>query len=209
MIAAKFAGAALGAMVLMTLNASAFAQSPTSAIATMNEPGPEARALAARAGEWTLTLTIHPNPTAAPIVWSDLKVSRQMVGAFLEEVISPADASQPDFKRISYFHYNRVEGRWQYVSMDTRFPAGIMPAYSVDAGSPDHLVLEFLPVAFAGWDDQVDGWMLRSSYEAFGLGSDHETAKQYWTRADGSGTRWLAVEYDYRRVVTNAGAMRR
>ena len=36
----------------------------------------------------------------------------------------------PDFKRIAFQYYDRVAGRWQYVSIDTRFPVGIMPARS-------------------------------------------------------------------------------
>lgn len=27
----------------------------------------------------------------------------------------------------------------------------------------------------------------------------HEVARQEWTRADGSGERWLAIQFDYRR----------
>jgi hypothetical protein len=121
-----------------------------------------------------------------------------MVGLFLKEVIRPASGSdQPDFRRISYLTYNRLEGRWQYVSLDTRFPAGIMPAYSVDRQSPEHVVLEFESLAFAGWGEDVDGWMLRSSYVVTLNDQDHETAQQFWTRADGSGKRWLGVEYQY------------
>jgi len=28
---------------------------------------------------------------------------------------------------------------------------------------------------------------------------DHEFARQFWTRADGSGREWLAVQYEYTR----------
>jgi len=192
-------------MILLSVTSSgAAAEPPQSAISSMLEPGPEAKALAARAGDWTVTITMHPSPDAAPLVTTNLKAERTMIGGFLQEVISPADSSTPPFKRVSYLHYSRVEGRWQYVSMDTRFPAGIMPAYSNDAGSPDHIILEFLPIAFAGWGSAVDGWMLRSSYEVTGIGSDHEIARQYWSRANGTGRRWLGVEYDYRRLAGRA-----
>jgi hypothetical protein len=168
------------------------------AIERMNEPGPEAARLAKRAGVWDLTITMRPAPDAKPLVWKDLVAERKMVGVFLEEVIRPAPGSgQADFRRISYLTYNRIEGRWQYVSLDTRFPAGIMPAYSVDRQSPEHVVLEFESLAFPGWGEAVDGWMLRSSYAVTVEDNDHELARQYWTRADGSGERWLGVEYRY------------
>lgn len=167
----------------------------------MNQPGPEAGRLAARAGEWDATVTIWPSPGAEPIITRDLAARRKMVGQFLEERLSPRVAdSATDFQRIAYLHYNRVEGRWQYVSMDTRFPAGIMPATSSGSGTADRLDLEFEPIAFPGWGAAVDGWMMRSSYTVTGLGTDHEIARQEWTRADGTGRRWLAVQFDYRRV---------
>ena len=170
------------------------------AVERMNQPGPEAARLARRAGVWDLTITMRPAPGAKPIVWSDLIAERKMVGLFLEEVIRPAPGSdQPDFRRISYLTYNRIEGRWQYVSLDTRFPAGIMPAYSVDRQSPEEQVLEFESLAFPGWGTEVDGWMLRSSYAVSLQDDDHESARQFWTRADGSGERWLGVEYRYER----------
>ncbi len=175
----------------------AIAGEPASAITAMLELGPEGQRLAARAGTWDARITIRPSPDAAPLVWNGLTAERRMIGGFLQEVLSKTG---PDaFQRIAYLHYNRVEGRWQYVSMDTRFPAGIMPAWSEDAGRPDHISLQFEPIAFPGWGAGVDGWMLRSTYEVSGIGTDHETAHQYWTRADGTGQRWLAVEYDYRR----------
>jgi hypothetical protein len=143
---------------------------------------------------------MHPSPDAKPVVWQDLVAERKMVGLFLEEVIRPASGSnQPDFRRISYLTYNKLEGRWQYVSLDTRFPAGIMPAYSVDRQKPDDITLEFESLAFAGWGEVIDGWMLRSSYVVSLKDDDTEIARQYWTRADGTGIRWLGVQYDYTR----------
>jgi hypothetical protein len=186
-------------VVLLSLLA-APADAEQSAVERMNTPGPEAERLARRAGTWDLVLTMHPSPDAQPIVWKDLVAERKMVGLFLEEIIRPASGSrQPDFRRISYLTYNRLEGRWQYVSLDTRFPAGIMPAYSVDRQKPDDITLEFASLAFAGWGETVDGWMLRSSYAVSLQDDDTETARQYWTRADGTGTRWLGVQYDYKR----------
>jgi hypothetical protein len=190
----------VAATLAIASGASAKPEPAASAIESMLEPGPEARRLAQRAGVWEATITMWPNPGAKPLVWRNLIATRVMEGPFLAETIAPSsDSSSPPFKRIAYLHFNRVEGRWQYVSMDTRFPAGIMPAWSIGSGSADRIDLEFAPIAFPGWGEAVDGWMLRSSYVLTGLGTDHETAEQHWTRSDGSGRRWLAVRFDYKR----------
>lgn len=176
------------------------AAQPLSAIEMMQAPGKEAQELARRAGDWDVTMTLRPAPDAPSVVTDGLLASRRMIGLFLEETLAPEpQGAQPDFRRISYMTYSRVEGRWQYVSLDTRFPAGIMPAWSSEPERDGRIVLQFEPLAFAGWGETVDGWMMRSNYELTRLGPDHEVARQYWVRADGTGRRWLAVEYDYRR----------
>jgi hypothetical protein len=191
----------LAAALALALAAAAPAlpQDPPSAIAAMNQPSAETERLVARTGTWDASVTIWPAPGADPIPFPDLVARRTMVGTFMQEVLTPDVAGSPAWQRLAYLTWNRVEGRWQYVSMDTRFPAGIMPASSVDAGTPDRIELQFEPIAFPGWGKDVDGWMLRSSYEVEGIGTDHETARQYWTRADGTATRWLGVEYRYDR----------
>jgi hypothetical protein len=166
----------------------------------MQTPGPEAQALARRAGLWDVTITFKPTADAKPIILDGLIAERKMVGLFLEETIRPGPGSTvPDFRRISYLTYNRVEGRWQYVSLDTRFPAGLMPAYSPDKGVDGKITFQFESLAFAGFGSDVEGWMLRSDYVILPHSNDDEVAQQHWTRADGSERQWLAVEYRYRR----------
>jgi hypothetical protein len=173
---------------------------PRSAIERMQKPGPEAEDLARRAGVWDVVVSLRPTPEAAPIVTRGLIAERTMIGLFLQEVMKPAPGSAtPDFRRISYLHYNRVEGRWQYVSLDTRFPAGIMPAWSFEKESRGNLTLQFERLAFAGWGEEVEGWLMRSNYVIKRESADHEFARQFWTRADGTGREWLAVQYEYTR----------
>ena len=175
-------------------------QSAQTAIERMQEPGPEAIALAKRAGLWDVTITFRPSPDVKPSVFDGLIAERKMIGLFLEETIRPgAGSTTADFRRISYLTYNRVEGRWQYVSLDTRFPAGLMPAYSPDRGIDGKITFQFESLAFAGFGQEVEGWMLRSNYIILPHGADTEVAQQYWTRADGSERQWLAVEYRYNR----------
>ena len=171
------------------------------AVARMMTPGPEATELARRAGAWTVTSTIRATPDAKPMVTRGLVAERRMVGLYLEEVMKPASGSDgPDFRRISYLTYSKVEGRWQYVSLDTRLPVGIMPAYSADVQTSKKLTLMFEPLAFVGFGAEVEGRMIRSNYVLTRDGEDHEVAEQFWVQADGVGKPWLAVQYDYTRI---------
>ena len=193
--------AVMGACAIALFAGPTFAQqSPQTAIERMQEPGPEAVALAKRAGLWDVKITFRPSPDIKPIVFDGLIAERKMIGLFLEEILRPGTGSTiPDFRRISYLTYSRVEGRWQYVSLDTRFPAGLMPAYSPDKGIDGKITFQFESLAFAGFGQEVEGWMLRSNYVILPHGDDAEVAQQYWTRADGSERQWLAVEYRYNR----------
>ena len=166
----------------------------------MQVPGPEEKALARRAGTWNVVVTIQPAPDMAPIVTSDLVAERTMVGLYLQEIMRPAPGSTaPDFRRIAYSYYSRVEGRWHYVSLDTRFPVGIMPAWSYEKQTGDTLTLEFENIAFVGIGGEVEGRMTHSNLVVIRESDDHEVVRQYWTRADGTARTWLAVQYDYTR----------
>ena len=173
---------------------------PPAAAAKMNEPGAEAQLLARDAGTWDVTATLQATPDGKPQVTKGLVAERVLVGNYLQETLKPApDAGGPEFTRIEYLTYSRVEGRWQYVSMDTRFPVGIMPATSFDKGDPDKLTLEFAPLGFVGLGDKVDGKLVRSDFVITRDGRDHQLKQQHWVQADGSGKKWLAVQYEYRR----------
>lgn len=158
-----------------------------SAAERMQHPGPEEQQLKRRTGTWTVKMTFRPTPDAAPNVTEHLVAERTMVGLYMEEVMHPeAGATMPDFKRLAYQYYSRVEGRWQYVSMDTRFPVGIMPAYSFANESDGKLTMEFESLAFVGLGSQVEGRMIRSNLEIVRDGADHEFVRQYWVQADGT-----------------------
>jgi hypothetical protein len=171
-----------------------------SAAARMNELGPEGQELARRTGTWDVTITARLTPDAAPMVTTGVVAERSMVGTFLHEEMRPAPGSAvPDFRRICYLGYSRVEGRWQYVSLDTRFPVGIMPAWSFDRADTSKLTLLFEPIAFVGLGPEVEGRMIRSNLVITRDGDDHDRSQQYFVRADGTGQPWLAVQYEYRR----------
>ena len=81
------------------------AQSTTapSAIARMQQPGPEAASLARRSGTWRVVMTMRSTPGGPPVVTSGLVAERTMVGPFLQEVMRPAPGSaEPHFRRLAY-----------------------------------------------------------------------------------------------------------
>lgn len=177
------------------------AESAPSAAQRMSQPGPEDKTLAADTGTWNVTSTLRLTPDAKPIVSKGLIAERTMIGNYQQEVMKPAPGSDtPDFRRLAYLHYFRVEGCWQYVSMDTRFPVGIMPAKTCEKGEGGNLTLEFQPIPFVGFGKDVEGRMINSNLVIEHDRPGHEFIRQYWTQADGTGRRWLAVEYEYSRA---------
>ncbi len=172
---------------------------PRSAIQRMQEAGPESEDLARRTGTWTVVSTLRLTPDATPIVTTDIVAERTMIGLYLQEVMKPSDSKTADFRRISYLTYYRVEGRWQYVSLDTRFPVGIMPAWSFEKEVEGKLTLEFPSFAFVGFGQQVQGRTIHSNLVMTRDNNDHEFTRMYWTQADGSGRTWMAVQYEYTR----------
>ena len=195
----------LALVLALFLTPSTFAASDTkpaapSAAQRMQQSGAEEQQLQRRSGTWTVKSTFRPTPDAQPMITEQLVADRKMVGLDMEEVMHPdAGAKMPDFRRLAYQYFSRVEGRWQYVSMDTRFPVGIMPAYSFAKESDGKLTMEFEPLAFVGLGPEVEGRMIRSNLEITRDSDDHEFVRQYWVQADGTGRKWLAVEYEYTR----------
>ena len=108
-------------------------------------------------------------------------------------------SSTPDFRRLAYLTFSRVEGRWQYVSMDTRLPVGIMPAWSFGKEANGKLTLQFEPIAFVGMGQEVEGRMLRSNLVVVRESDDYEKTQQFWITSDGTEREWLAVQYEYTR----------
>lgn len=187
----------------MCLPAAASGQSTpqVSAVQRMMQPGPEDKQLATRTGVWDVTFTMWPAPGAKPNIVKGLIAEREMIGPLLlQETVHPAaGSSTPDFRRIDYLSYDRVEGRWKYVSMDTRFPVNIMPAWSFGAEKNGVLSLLFEPLGFVGFGPEVEGRMMRSDMIITRKDADHELKQQHFALANGTGAEWLAVEYSYTR----------
>lgn len=193
-----FFEAALGSVFLPGLAA---AQLPAACAAErLNELGPENAAMAAYAGLWDVTETVWDRPGGDPVTATGLVAERRMIGSYLQEFIRPAaDKAGQDIKRIDYLSFQRVEGRWKYVSIEMRAPVGIMPAYSFDRGDADALVLVHDPFAITGGGAEVAGRMLRMNTVITRQGPDRDVKNQHFILPDGTGTAWLAHRYAYAR----------
>ena len=198
------------AMLLMTLAACQQAASaqprqqaeqasaPGLASARMNKLGPENGAMARSVGTWDVTETVWDRPGAAPHVATGLVAERRMIGSMLEETLrSITDPTK--ILRIDYLTFNRVERRWEYVSMETRAPVGMMTAQSYGRDRDDHILIVFQPFALAGPEQTVTGQMLRMRQEIIAQGPDRQSKDQYFTPADGTTDEWLAHRYAYAR----------
>lgn len=182
---------------LAAQEAEAIAHQP-SANDRMLEPGPEARRLARRVGTWDVSMTLRPTPEAEPIVVDGLVAERKMVGLYLQETMRPApDSDLPEFTRIEYMTYNSVERRWQYVSLDTRAPIGLMPARSYGPVEDDSITVYFENSALAGFGPEFEGRLFRARHVTTSESENRDVSRQYWTRA--GGPEWLAVTYEYTR----------
>jgi hypothetical protein len=164
----------------------------------MLEPGPEARQLARRVGTWDVVMRLRPTADATPVVVTGMVAERTMFGLYLQETMRPAPGSGiPDFRRIEYLTFNRVEARWQYVSMDTRAPIGLMAARSYGSGEPDSITVYFENSALAGFGPEIEARLFYARHVATRVSDDRDVSRQYWTMA--GGREWLAVEYEYTR----------
>ncbi len=164
----------------------------------MNMLGPESSLLAQRVGTWDVTETVRATPGAAPKA-NHYRVTRKMIGSFLQEIAVPEPgAADQSFRRIYYLSFNRVEGRWKYVSLVTNSPVGLMPAASFGPSQNKTITLQFEPFAVAGPGGTVTGQMLRMD-EIITLGADanHDHSEERFRMADGSGKMWVAFRYDY------------
>jgi hypothetical protein len=167
----------------------------------LNEFGPEAQALVQRAGTWDATITSWSGPGAAPAVLTGLVAERRMIGPMLEEVLHPVDgATGALFSRADFLTFNKLEGRWQYMSMDGRVPDGMMTAYSLDADPEQRIFMSFMPFANANViGASAIGQLWRMEQVIVRQDADHEVKDQYFTAAGSTPVKWLGVRLSYTR----------
>lgn len=173
-------------------------QAPSSELAAvrLNELGPENEAMARSVGLWDVTETLWDGPGAAPQVTKGLVAERRMIGQMLQETLRPA--SDPNkILRMDYLSFNRVERRWEYVSLEMRAPVGIMTAQSYGRDKDEDIEIVFQPFAIAGPGRNATGQMLRMRQQIIVESPDSQRKDQYFTLADGVNDEWLAHQYSY------------
>ena len=171
-----------------------------SAADRLNAPGAEQALLARAVGTFDVVATLYPPGGGAPVVTRGLVARRVMVGPFLQETMQPdAGSSTPPFTRLDYLYYSRVEGRWQYVSMDTRLPVGIMPATSYGPSADGAIRLTFAPLAFVGLGSAVEGRFMLSEMTVRRVDDRHDLKEQTANFATGDGAPRPFVRYEYQR----------
>lgn len=174
-------------------------QQAPSAMASMNELGPENARMARRIGTWDVVLTSWASPDAAPTTTRAV-AERKMIGQALQEIITyPRGADGAEYQRLDLLSYQRVEGRWKYVSLDTRVPAGLMPAFSFGRGEGGRITVVFEPFAFPMPGTAVVGQLLSMDQVISEQGADRDLKEQRFMMADGTGRMWLANRYAYTR----------
>jgi hypothetical protein len=190
----------LAAIVLSASSSASVRAEEPSAAMEMSRSGPEQQALEKLTGEWDVVASLWPAPGAEPIVQRGLIAERKMIGPILQETMKPASgSSMPDFTRIDYLNFDRVEGRWKYVSMDTRFPVSIMPARSFGPAHDGTIDVQFEPQGFVGFGTEVEGRFMVSDMAISTPDVDHGLKEQHVMMANGTGKSWLFVRYEYSR----------
>jgi hypothetical protein len=118
----------------------------------------------------------------------------------LQEIIRPPqDVGREAIARTDMLNFNRMEGRWSYVSFDARVPIGLMPAWSEDRGSAGEISMTFLPFAVPAPDGTGPGLLLRMEQTIRFVDDGQDVKDQFFTLADGTATRWHAHRYAYTR----------
>lgn len=144
------------------ISALAVPQSGDSTASRLNELGPENARIAERVGLWDVTETVWPAPGAKPTITTGLVAERGMLGSLLQEFLRPpSDTAHRKVRRTDLLTFNRLQGRWDYVSFDTSVPVGLMPANSMTAGDGKTIELTFAPFAIPRPGKETVGQFLR------------------------------------------------
>jgi hypothetical protein len=103
----------------------------------------------------------------------------------------------PDFRRIDYLTYDKMQARWEYVSMDTRAPIGIMSAAGLGSQAGAEITVYFDGFATPGMGLELEGRFVRARHVDTRENGHHAFKRQFWTQPGQK--EWLAVQYEYTR----------
>ena len=88
----------------------------------------------------------------------------------------------PDFRRIDYLTYDKMQARWEYVSMDTRAPIGIMSAAGLSNEPGADITVYFDGFATPGMGQEVEGPVGRARHVDTRENDHHAFKRQFWTQ---------------------------
>jgi hypothetical protein len=174
-------------------------QDAPSAIARMMVPGPEYDLIRALEGDWNVQQRVWPGPGAEPIALGPMVAERRLIGeAFLQEVMKPAPGSkQEPFARHAYLSFNNVDRRYEYASLDTRYPRTMYETSFDGERAHRDRVIEVFIEAFThpGWGKEFVGQAMKQRREIIVESDRRNVVRQFWTPPGGS--EFLAIEYVY------------
>ncbi|GAB3643698.1 hypothetical protein GCM10027423_43350 [Spirosoma arcticum] len=163
--------------------------------------GPEYDLVRPMMGSWQVQQRTWAKAGAKPVSSPPFRVRRQLIGHFLQEVMEPVQGTQvPPFTRLSYLNFNNANRRWEYIVLDTRWPA-MMFETSTDEAVAKGNQLSFYLDAFVMppmMGKEQAGQLARQRRTITLLGPDQQLMRQYLTLP--AGKEYLAIEYVYTRV---------
>jgi hypothetical protein len=153
-------------------------------------------------GNWTTRQRVWSSPGTEPIELPPMVVSRRMVrGVFLEEVMEAAPGSDQDpFTRVAYLSFNPINRRFEYVTLDSRYPP-IMFETSVDDKIEDGRAIILYVTGFttpSGFGEIPPREWASQRRLLIVQDSDTTLCRQYWTLPQSA--PFLAMEYTYKRT---------
>jgi Protein of unknown function (DUF1579) len=148
-------------------------------------------------GTWDVRTRIWTGPGVAPVRLPPATARRRLIGdTLLEEVMTPASRSVQDpFVRMAYFSYNRVNQRYEWLSMDTRAPQ-MMYERSLNGHEKNAVSLYLDSFVLPQWGKATYAAFRQRRVFEFEL--NRQVVRQYWTPLSGEDSvEFLAVEYVY------------
>ena len=172
--------------------------------------GPEYDLIRPMVGSWQVQQRMWAKADAKPVSSPPFRVRRQLIGHFLQEVMEPIQGTQvASFTRLSYLNFNNANRRWEYIVLDTGWPALMFETSKDDAVAKGNQ-LSFYLDAFVMppmMGKEQAGQLARQRRTITRVGPDQQLMQQYLTLP--AGKEYLAIEYVYTRVKETTSSAKR
>lgn len=142
-----------------------------------------------------------PAADTEPVTMPPAVARRRMIqDVYLEEVMEPAPGSdEPPFTRTAFLSFNDLNGRYEYVSLDTRFPPMMFEtAFDNTLMNGNTITVYHDAFISPGFDPATAGQLVKQRRDIIVENQDRVVVRQYWTLP--AGEEFLAVESVYTRV---------